>query len=870
MNIYKYSRSTHIRFLCQKLKSGFTIVELIVVISIIGILASISIISYGNWQQSVIEAQLKSDLNSVATAMESYRNFNNGYPSSIPSTFSPSEGVILSGGSIDGGKTYCVDIFSSKVTDLYYYIDSESGTVGAQLGTCGPTNLLASFDSAFSANLTWNLVDGATSYTLQRDVDSKFLNAVTLTTQTGNSFISDGLSSATTYYYRLKMNIHGLDSAWSNSAVYTTMVPPAAPAAPTIAVSLVVGDVLAVITPVAACAEGILQYGINNRINDGIWSGWTSWSESIPTASQVANDGVKYGYQARTRCYLDPIYSMTSTSAEASYTDPINVPAVPTVAVSTVVDTTTFSWGEATCISSGNIARYQYRYTISPSGYDSGLVATASNSVAFTTSTEGQTYTVQVQAECYSVSTASGMSSAGSGSYYHPITQYDLTIIAGTGGTVNASGTYDTGTVRTITATPNSYYSFSSWSGSTGCSGVASHTITVDANKTCTANFTITAVAVPSVPTVTPSTVGATTTFSWSAATCTGNTARYQYRYTISPSGYDSGLVATASTSVAFTTSTQGQTYTVQVQAECYNTVAASGMSTAGSGSYYRIITYTLTLAAGTGGTVNASGTYNENTVQTITATPSANYSFTSWTGSTGCSGVASHTITMDANKSCTANFTIITYTLTIAAGANGTVNTGGNYNSGTSQTITATPSGYYKFSSWTGSTGCSGVASHTITMDANKSCTANFYLPTYTLTVNKYGGDAWVWCGNENAACTYGGPYEGTGPIKYGADTRWIQINYAKPTGVVGIPCTSANFGGDPASGTAKMCFFWGSSAASSGGTYNAGTTVTISATPSVYVSYWNGSTGCSGAASHNIVMNENKTCSVWFAPEY
>jgi len=243
-----------------------------------------------------------------------------------------------------------------------------------------------------------------------------------------------------------------------------------------------------------------------------------------------------------------------------------------------------------------------------------------------------------------------------------------------------------------------------------------------------TTNATTT-ISIPATPTVAASTVGATTTFSWGAATCTGNTARYQYRYTISPSGYNSGLVATASTSVAFTSSTQGQTYTVQAQAECYSAFTASGMSAAGSASYYRIITYTLTIAAGAGGTVNASGTYNENTVQTITANASTNYAFSSWSGSTGCSGVASHTITMNAAKSCTANFTIITYTLTIAAGAGGTVNTGGTYNSGTTQTITATPGVVHSFSSWTGSTGCSGVASHTITMDTNKSCTANFTL---------------------------------------------------------------------------------------------------------------------------------------------
>ena len=72
-------------------------------------------------------------------------------------------------------------------------------------------------------------------------------------------------------------------------------------------------------------------------------------------------------------------------------------------------------------------------------------------------------------------------------------------------------------------------------------------------------------------------------------------------------------------------------------------------------------------------------------------------------------------------------------YTLTISAGANGTVNTAinGSYASGSTPTITATPSGGYVFSSWSGSTGCSGTttASYAITMDGDKTCTANFVI---------------------------------------------------------------------------------------------------------------------------------------------
>ncbi|RWZ78826.1 MAG: pilus assembly protein [Candidatus Microsaccharimonas sossegonensis] len=50
--------------------SGFTIVELLVIIAVIGILAGVSILGYGAWKKQTIVSQLKSDLNGAAQAME--------------------------------------------------------------------------------------------------------------------------------------------------------------------------------------------------------------------------------------------------------------------------------------------------------------------------------------------------------------------------------------------------------------------------------------------------------------------------------------------------------------------------------------------------------------------------------------------------------------------------------------------------------------------------------------------------------------------------------------------------------------------------------------------------------------------------------
>jgi type II secretory pathway pseudopilin PulG len=191
---------------------------------------------------------------------------------------------------------------------------------------------------------------------------------------------------------------------------------------------------------------------------------------------------------------------------------------------------------------------------------------------------------------------------------------------------------------------------------------------------------------------------------------------------------------------------------TVGVTIAASQTIAGRVASQTGSivavNNQHFVSSYTLTTIASpsAGGTISGGGTYTAGSTPNVTATSNSYYSFVNWTGDTGCSGtVNTITITMNSNETCTANFTIITYTLTIAAGANGTVNTAvnGNYSSGSTPTITATPSGGYVFSSWTGSTGCSGIttASYAITMDGDKTCTANFVVDPWT--ANWYSGIA-------------------------------------------------------------------------------------------------------------------------------
>lgn len=62
-------------------QTGFTIVELLIVIVVIGILAAITIVAYNGIQQRAKEAERQSDITAVAKALELYYVDNGRYPS---------------------------------------------------------------------------------------------------------------------------------------------------------------------------------------------------------------------------------------------------------------------------------------------------------------------------------------------------------------------------------------------------------------------------------------------------------------------------------------------------------------------------------------------------------------------------------------------------------------------------------------------------------------------------------------------------------------------------------------------------------------------------------------------------------------------
>lgn len=115
---------------------GFTIVELVITIAIIAILATISVVGYGKWRESMTKKEVQSDLQMAATAMENAKNFGNGYPTdgSIPSSFKSSANttIVYKSGTVN---TFCIEGTSKTNTSIHYFIDTTKGKQPAE-GTC--------------------------------------------------------------------------------------------------------------------------------------------------------------------------------------------------------------------------------------------------------------------------------------------------------------------------------------------------------------------------------------------------------------------------------------------------------------------------------------------------------------------------------------------------------------------------------------------------------------------------------------------------------------------------------------------------------------------------------------------------------------
>jgi prepilin-type N-terminal cleavage/methylation domain-containing protein len=404
-------------------KKGFTIIELLVVIAVLGILITISIVAYGSWHRTTVSAQVKSDLNGIAAAMEGVRSANNGYPTTLPTNFTPSLNVTLTPNSADASSTtYCINGTSTDDATVFFYIAAESKDKGPQVGTCAgrtslaaptkPTALAVTSTTSSQIGLSWGVGGGATSYTMQCATDGAYVSGVVEATSTGLTGTVTGLSIALTYYCHVKATNSNGSSAYTNSVTATTILSFGTVPAATGLTESVPGPTSSTFAWSAiTCSLGTPSYRfvwVSPYVGTGSWGSATS--------AVMANDQATLStWKVETKCTYSGVDSSISTSANRSFTMPV---ADPAGAFGTIGwdDRFAFNAGSNTYVCAGSaVEQYQLvstliNYTTSTISY--GWSASATQSV--TGVTQGSRMTTYMQIRCYYNSVSSNVASSGS------------------------------------------------------------------------------------------------------------------------------------------------------------------------------------------------------------------------------------------------------------------------------------------------------------------------------------------------------------------------------------------------------------------------------------------------------------------------
>ena len=323
------------------------------------------------------------------------------------------------------------------------------------------------------------------------------------------------------------------------------------------------------------------------------------------------------------------------------------------------------------------------------------------------------------------------------------IQRHTLTVTAPTNGTITGTGitcgtggstcsaTYDYGTVVPLTATPDTGYSLSAWTGA--CTGTGACSVTMTAARTVGATFAIQrhtlTVTLPTNGTITATGItcgtggsDCTETYDYGTVVLLAATPSTGYSF----GGWTGACSGTGACSVTMTAArTVGATFTIQrftltVTAPTHGTITGTG------------------IACGTGGST-CSATYDYGTVVPLTATPDANYSFGGWTGS--CTGTGACSVTMTAARTVGATFTIQRFTLTVTAPSHGTITatgitcgTGGvdcteTYDWGSIVPLGVAPDTGYQLRTWAGA--CTGIGACSVTMTAARTV-GGLFTPTF------------------------------------------------------------------------------------------------------------------------------------------
>jgi ribosomal protein S8E len=363
------------------------------------------------------------------------------------------------------------------------------------------------------------------------------------------------------------------------------------------------------------------------------------------------------------------------------------------------------------------------------------------------------------------------------------------------GGTVTGGGNFTSGQTATVVATPNTGWRFVNWTESgTIISTNASFAFTVAANRTLVANFS----QASSLPNLTKD---------------AGSFTQNNNIVTVNLSIANDGTAASTPCKTGYYLSISNVAANVRKDYKLGETVLPAispnssasqsfvvnlcDLGTIPNGSFYLLyyiddentvnesnetdngwfwstpaitknncplnnFTISASAAPTNSGTVTGGGNFTSGQTATIAATPNTGWQFVNWTeGGTIVSTNVSYTFTVSANRTLIANFTQQSLTISVSTAQTngGTVSGSGNFASGQTATVIATPNAGWRFVNWTeGGVIVSTNASFSFTVSGARTLVANFVQQAFTISTNVKPNQT---CGTISGNGTYLGGVE-------------------------------------------------------------------------------------------------------------
>lgn len=206
---------------------------------------------------------------------------------------------------------------------------SESGgaTLGVPVISLSPSSITGSY------TVGWNGIDGATSYTLQEQ-----LNGGTWSAAYSGSATSDAISGKAdgTYGYRVQACNAGSCGSWSGTANVSVLLPPPAPASISVP-----GTSSGPVAISWAAASTATSYVLQRAVNGGAWSALYTGTATSYSQSETATGSYAYRAQA---CNSSGCSGYT-TSGAVVVTIPPSTASIVSVPSTSSTGSYTVSWG---------------------------------------------------------------------------------------------------------------------------------------------------------------------------------------------------------------------------------------------------------------------------------------------------------------------------------------------------------------------------------------------------------------------------------------------------------------------------------------------------------------------------------------------